>query len=41
MDLYDTLYPIYEFVLEILSIMIGFFDDIIDKIVDEILDILW
>jgi hypothetical protein len=40
MDVYDILHQVYEFVLEIPSIVIGFFEDIGDKIIDEILDIV-
>jgi hypothetical protein len=40
MDVYDTLPQVYEFVLEIPLIVVGFFEDIGDTIVDEILDIL-
>jgi hypothetical protein len=32
-----TLYQVYEFVLEIPLIVVGFFEDIGDKIIDEIL----
>jgi hypothetical protein len=40
MDVYDTLHQVYEFVLEIPSIVVDFFEDIGGKIVDEILDVL-
>jgi hypothetical protein len=35
MDFYDTLQQVYEFVLEIPSIVVDFFEDIGDKIVDD------
>jgi hypothetical protein len=40
MNVYDTLHQVYEFVLEIPSIVFDFLEDIDDKIVDEILDVL-
>jgi hypothetical protein len=40
MDVYGTLHQIYEFVLEIPLIVVGFFEDIGDKVIDEILDIV-
>jgi hypothetical protein len=40
MDVFDTLHQVYEFVLEIPSIAARFFEDIDDKIIDEILDIV-
>jgi hypothetical protein len=40
MDVYAIIHQVYEFVLEIPSIVVYFFEDIDDKIVDEILDIL-
>jgi hypothetical protein len=39
-EVYDTLHQVYEFVLEIPSIVVDFFEAIGDKIIDEILDIL-
>jgi hypothetical protein len=38
MDVYDTLHQVYEFVLEISLIAAEFFEDISNKIIDEILD---
>jgi hypothetical protein len=40
MDVYDTLHQVYEFVLDIPSIVVEFVEDIGDKINDEILDIV-
>jgi hypothetical protein len=39
MDVYGTIYQVYECLLEIPSFVVGFFEDIGDKIIDEILDI--
>jgi hypothetical protein len=40
MDVYDILHQVYELIIEIPLMVVGFPEDISNKIIDEILDIV-